>query len=819
EPAPPPNPPPSQGLLQLSGQVLPAQGNAVDGDSNDPLAPRRANDNPAEAQPIPARVILGGYLALPGAGQAGASQPHGDPADWYRVTLSAGQSLTLSIADDGLHNDLDLGLTRPDGTLVDLSAGQSRLESLRVPADGNYLVLVRAVSGASGYILSLGLLAPADSAAAPPRLSSDFMPGEAVIGLRGEADSRGLAALGLRTTGGGPGRSRLVHLGEWRGASSSSPDDLRTVDAETRRKLDTLYAVKALNRLPEVAWAAPNYRYRLSFTPNDPFYPQQWHLPLINLPTAWDAGTGAGAIVAVLDTGVLLAHPDLQGQLVDGYDFVSLPLNGGDGDGIDANADDPGDRSNPDGSSTFHGTHVAGIVAAAGHNAEGVAGAAFGSRIMPLRVVGRLGGFDYDIEQAVRYAAGLGNDSGRLPARRADVINLSLVGANISPGLQSAIDAARAAGVLVVAAAGNDASSAPQYPAAAPGVISVSAVDLAKNSARYSNFGPTLDVAAPGGDLSQDLDGNGRPDGVLSTLASDAAGSLQVGYGLADGTSMASPHVAAVLALMRAVNPTLLPAQVDALLAAGALSDDLGAPGRDERYGHGLINAYKAVQAARDGQPLQPLLVVTPAALNFGLDLETLTLTVSNGGGGNLSVQPPTEDSGGWLRISAESAERYRVSVDRSSLADGVYHATITFRSNANTVQVPVLLQVARSLDSRADIGQQYVLLVEPQTLRTVASVAVARGADGRYPFAIENVPTGEYLLYSGSDLDNDGFICDPGESCGAYLTLDKPALVSVTGDQGSLDFPAGFAGGVSEARAAALPEDGLRHRPEGLER
>ncbi len=232
----------------------------------------------------------------------------------------------------------------------------------------------------------------------------------------------------------------------------------------------------------------------------------------------------------MIDTGVVLRHPDLQGQLVAGYDFIRDRGNAVDGDGIDRDPDDPGDRSNPDGSSSFHGTHVAGTVAAATGNSLGVAGVAFGAKVMPLRAVGRFGGSIYDIEQAVRFAAGLPNDSGTVPPRRADVINLSLGSTYADAEDQAVFEAARTAGVVVVAAAGNSADSERFYPAAYPGVLAVSAVDINKNLAPYSSFGSWVSVAAPGGSTARDVNGDGKPDGVLSTVATDTEGVLVNDY-------------------------------------------------------------------------------------------------------------------------------------------------------------------------------------------------------------------------------------------------------------------------------------------------
>ena len=291
-------------------------------------------------------------------------------------------------------------------------------------------------------------------------------------------------------------------------------------------------------------------------------FQSQWHYPLINLPEAWDTTVGnADVLVAVIDTGILFNHPDLAGQLVSGYDFVRNPDEALDGDGIDPDPSDPGSSSRG-GSESFHGTHVSGTVAARSDNFQGVAGSAFGARVMPLRALGAGGtGTSYDIGQAVRFAAGLPNDSGTVPDAPADIINLSLGGAPFDQSTQNLYNEVRAAGVIVVAAAGNNASSMPLYPASYNNVISVSAVDAQRRLAAYSNFGSAVDLSAPGGDRGVDLNGDGFPDGILSTSAEiQSDNTFNYVYSFLDGTSFAAPHVSGVLALMKSVNPDLTPA-------------------------------------------------------------------------------------------------------------------------------------------------------------------------------------------------------------------------------------------------------------------
>nr|MCU0806926.1 S8 family peptidase [Candidatus Contendobacter sp.] len=509
----------------------------------------------------------------------------------------------------------------------------------KIKTTGDYLVIVGANRDASRYELTIG---PARGPAAHSmRLSDSFAAGEAIVRFPDQrVEIKGGLRVQARAMGGFMGRERetrqrnmlfdlkgLKQVAAYRtlasAESSPFPGGFQPADPAQRAKLDTLYQVKALNLDPEVQSVGLNYIRRIFFTPNDPFYRYQWHYPQINLPQAWDVTTGANAIVAVIDTGVVLSHPDLQGQLVAGYDFIQDPAMAGDGDGIDPNPDDPGDHYD-NGSSSFHGTHVAGTVAAATNNGVGVAGVAFGAKIMPLRALGIGGGYEYDIEQAVRFAAGLPNDSGTVPLRRADVVNLSVGGPGFSPGSQAVYDQARAAGVVIIAAAGNDGTSELNYPAAFPGVIAVGAVDINKAWAYYSNFGSWISVVAPGGNTAQDVNGDGRPDGVLSTATTDRSGVLVNDYATWMGTSMATPHVAGVIALMKAVNPGLTPQRVADLLASGALTDDLGAPGKDDQFGYGLINASKAVTAAGGGSGSWSFQTIDPSLLNWGVNIGTM---------------------------------------------------------------------------------------------------------------------------------------------------------------------------------------------------
>ena len=792
------------GGFTASGTLMAAAGSAADSDVNDPAAAYVDNDTVINAQDIPNPVTLGGYVNQVGYGAVGRSYAVGDTSDVYRVSLAANQTITLSIADSTA-GDLDLFLGDINGSMLDSSEGTGVTETLTIANAGTYLVEVYAFSGASNYTLVIGQQI---SAAGKSTLSSmdNFVTNEVVTKFRDTPATRQLNSAsqlasrhGMTARAGAPGRAMLLGVNPG-AAGLATPLDTRPVMLGTDKALvakwETLQVIKQLRQQTDVEYAEPNYIRQTTQVPGDQFYPLQWHYPLINLPQAWDITTGDNNVtVAVIDTGVLTAHPDLQGQLVAGYDFVSDPANANDGNGIDTDPDDPGDSSA--GGSSFHGTHVAGTIAAATNNASGVAGSSWATRIMPLRALGLLGGTSYDIGQAIRYAAGLSNDSGTTLAQPVDIINLSLGGTNFSQQEQDLFNLVRNQGTLVIAAAGNFASGTPFYPASYNNVVSVSAIDINRQRAPYSNFGAFVDVAAPGGNGTQDVNGDGNPDGVLSTGGDDSGGILQLNYRFLQGTSMAVPHVAGVAALMKAVNPGMTPAQFDSLLAGGQITQDLGNPGRDDQFGFGMIDAHRAVVAAQGGiSPVPPTLTVSPNALNFGSLGNTAVLSVSNAGGGTLTVNTPTVDAN-WLAVSRENTDpatgigSWRASISRSGLPTGTYNATITFTSTAGTKQISVIMQVTAT-SQISNAGYHYVSLIDTANGQTVQQQAVAAN-NGVYPYTFSNVAAGTYEIMAGSDLDNDGRICDAGEACGGYVTLDQLTPVSISSDMAGLDFSTGY--------------------------
>lgn len=316
----------------------------------------------------------------------------------------------------------------------------------------------------------------------------------------------------------------------------------------------------------QIQYAEPHYLYltnegeaswestSTALTPNDALYSRyQWNLPLIETLQGWEIGKGSQDIkVAVVDTGVDLDHPDLQGHLLEGFNVVS--------EGKALPYDDVG-----------HGTHVAGVISAVVNNGEGVAGMTWHNPILPVKVLDASGsGSTYAVAQGIIWAA----DNG------AKVINMSLGNYADAQFLHDAIKYAFEKDVVLIAASGNDNTERPGYPAAYDEVFAVAATDSNKNKASFSNYGDYIDVAAPGVNIPSTYPNNQ--------------------YAALSGTSMASPHVSALAALIRSANPLLKNTEVMDIMRRSAT--DIGEPGKDKHFGYGLIDVVGALQMANEGR-------------------------------------------------------------------------------------------------------------------------------------------------------------------------------------------------------------------------
>ena len=380
------------------------------------------------------------------------------------------------------------------------------------------------------------------------------------------------------------------------------------IDRKVSVKEAEALAAELMARDASVEYAEPDRILRKMATPTDPMYTQQWHYYEttggLRLPAAWDSSIGTGVRVAVIDTG-FRPHADMSGQNLAGYDFISDATIGNDGNGRDSDASDPGDwtaagecaAGEPASSSSWHGTHVAGTIAAATNNGTGVAGVAYGAKIVPVRVLGKCGGYTSDIADAIVWSSG-GAVSG-VPniAARAQVINMSLGGGGAcGTTTQNAINSARSRGTVVIVAAGNENMNASNSnPANCAGVVTVAATNRNGARAPYSNYGTVVDVAAPGGDA------NGY---IISTLNAGTSSPGADNYAGYQGTSMATPHVAGVAALMLAKNSALTPDQIESKLKSTARPF----PGTCTSCGTGIVDAAAAVASATGTTPTAPTL-------------------------------------------------------------------------------------------------------------------------------------------------------------------------------------------------------------------
>ena len=373
--------------------------------------------------------------------------------------------------------------------------------------------------------------------------------------------------------------------------ASVEPDLLRRSNARTR--------TATTSKVAQVAQAAQASNQVVA--PNDTLYPQQWNLhgtKGLAAPEAWKTTQGAGVTVAVIDSGIV-KHPDLDANVLPGYDFITEPSIARDGNGRDSDPTDQGNweeagvcgADSEASESNWHGTHVAGSIAAIMNNKRGIVGVAPSTKILPVRALGMCGGYDSDIADAMVWAAGGTVEGVPANSNPAKIINLSLGGEGTCPATYSkAIAEVNKRGAILVVAAGNDGQDTSKVaPANCGGSIVVGATDQEGKRSDFSNYGKLVDVSAPG-------------SGIMSTVDLGTTVSTGAGYTEYDGTSMAAPQVAGVIALMKSVDPSLTAERAKQILKQSSkpLTCDVNA------CGSGIVNAASAlamVQGKKDPNP------------------------------------------------------------------------------------------------------------------------------------------------------------------------------------------------------------------------
>lgn len=431
----------------------------------------------------------------------------------------------------------------------------------------------------------------------------------------------------------------------------------------------------ALMKTGMFTFVEPDHLLRGSSTvsPNDPSFPSQWHLTAIQTPDAWGVTQGSSSvIVAVIDSGADWTHPDLASKLVPGWNFLT---------GTSNTQDSGGDYG--------HGTAVSGSAAAATNNGVGISGVGWATMVMPLEVLDSSGSASYsNLASAINYAADHG----------ARVINVSLCGSSSSSTLQSAIDYAWNKGSVIFAAAGNNANSTPVYPAAANNVVSVSATDVNGTFASFSSYGSWVDISAPG-------------NNILTTMNGGS-------YGTWYGTSFSSPIVSGVAALVLSLKPGMSNAALVSLLEQNA--DDLGAPGWDQYYGYGQVNAYKAVLAAGTATS-----DTTKPSVSIGSPANGATVART------IQIQGTATDNVGITTIqfyvdtqvvATASASPFSFSWNTLNAANGAHTLNVTASDAAgNLGSATVSVNVNNPVVS--DVTPPFVTIVSPITGASVSKV------------------------------------------------------------------------------------------------
>jgi serine protease len=831
--------PPAIDLGPLSGVISIESGSRIDQDTMDQLR-RQGSTAASTIQSLPAGFVLAGYVSGSAGGYPSlrdGSDPFPyalDERDVFRIPLNAGETITLQnfggrAGDSTLELRLEIdGLADVVGEVTPggVPATVSLPDGVGTDNDSDVFYQVSVINkglAPARYVLLKTAGESSGEAFDWPRY--EFVSGEAIVQF--DSSETEIGALSLAAFSSQMGRpARQLGASTW--LMAKGPSAAISSFSSLGDKQQTLNWVRELRGQPGVKSAEPNYRFSSQQSaPSplfEPLYSSQWHYDLIDTPTAWQLSpkAGSGVTVAVLDSGLFRDdqgdwHPDLAGNLADWgsaiVDFVSAPY---DVDrepttsgGRDNNPADPG---SPFGDNVFHGTHVAGIIGAA-VNGLGGTGVAYNASILPLRVLGvdresrSAGtGSSADLIDALVWVAG-----GLSGPPRAEIVNMSLGGLPSMTSLQNAIDLGVGRGVLYVAAAGNTSSSVPSFPAAARGVLAVSAVDGGRGLAPYSNFGNWIDLAAPGGSF-EDNNSDGSPDLIWSASALQQSGEFVADYRGLQGTSMAAPHVAGVLALMRAENESLNMEMVNQWLREGLLTDSIEE--RSDAFGWGLINAAKAVSAATNALTAT-VLSASPALVSLsdeGADVQVIDLNVFGPG---VVDEIGIVSKPDWLVVSLiepenvdRSLRQLEVSLIRDRLTPGM-----AFRGNievsysvdgrpSELLTIPAVGQ--RISDEQArNAGAHFVLLVDTTPdddgfywAEAQVAVEASNGSygfrfeswDGEEPRRINEVSPGDYFLVAGTDIDGDGIICQPGEACAEYPISGLREVITIEEGQSLSD-------------------------------
>ncbi len=690
----------------------------MDSDHNDPNQVFSSNN--IHPQAISSPVTLSGILMKKNACQAGNLCQQGDEIDQYQVIIKDGEEIQIEI----LKGAINFQLLNIDGSTIFNSTQQinSFTVESRILSEGQYTLQFHLADQEmqAQYLLRIHKYT---------EQMLNYQPGKLIVMWHGQS------------------KPELLDIHDPRLAS------LNSNDIQQGRQL--LFSQK------NVKSVSYNYiRKAFSNTNNNEYNTWQWPLEFQQISDLWEplamrGFTPADNIsIAILDTGLFLQHPNLKNiKTHSGFDFVSDPVNANDGDSWDNNPTDPGDAQ-----LSYHGTHVAGIIAAqAGSpplSSQWIKGLAWGAQIMPIRVLGINGGTSYDLIQALRYAAGLENDSGTLPEKPADIINLSLGGDQFSAAEQATINAVTNSGVIIVAATGNEGDKQVNYPAGYDQVIAVGALTKNNETASYSNYGHYLDLLAPGGICHEPtcIDGI-RSLGASGQIVQGQDQRAPTWRNLA-GTSMASAHVSALLALARSHLPALDSLQLKRLLSQQMLNQDMLEPGFDEFSGWGQLNSHKIMQLI-DSSPLNTDKLWADKYTLFLEVNESQTLQLTQRGSDSY-VDSILEYPSEFLEV-----ERQDNKISIKLLKAIIEHKTIQLKYNQHTLLSLNVYPVSQVKNKQYQ-EHLYLNLVDSKDSKPLGRASLEANSWLGY---IESEHT-KNRLQASSDIDYDGVYCEPGEFC-----------------------------------------------------
>jgi serine protease len=559
--------------------------------------------------------------------------------------------------------------------------------------------------------------------------------------------------------------------------------------------------------LPGIRVVARNFSKGALRVPNDPYLLYQWNLDFARLPAAWDISTGnENIVVAVVDSGLNMTHPDILGKVVQGADMISEPGIAGDGNGRDPDATDPGDNALGAGIHSWHGTHVAGIVASDSNNGLGISGILWEGKIQPVRVLG-IGGQGYDSDILAGLIWALGAQAEGVPTNQtpAKVVNLSLGGAADEQGRAiwvelidelTQVNAAAYGNPILVTAAGNSNQSVESIvPANIPAIITVGGARFDGQRAEYSNWGAQVDVMAPGGQTNVDQNVDGQGDGIYSLYGDD--------YRFEQGTSMAAPHVSGIAALLASIQPNIDHATVQMLLRTTANPDGTC----NEGCGTGHVDAAAALLAAGGIVIEEPRLAVDVTRAVFQAGFTEQSFRIHNIGGSELTWS--TEISGPQSglfsilpasgRLAAQSSAIVTVTLNRGSFEAG--SANLIFTGSGGTQDETLLVDLTFDdtppVVTNLQVVQVSLAQLVGDNMVQVGDPVLAK-RESNFAYAFEGIDAGTYFVLAVGDDNNDGLF-DPGrESYGAWPFASQPKAIEVAANTRYENVNFGVSGGFA---------------------